>query len=952
MDRTPASPTDLLPRGRPSDDAELDLEGRRAMFDVLARLTGRTEPVRVGRYELGERLGQGGCGAVFVAHDPQLDRDVAVKVVLPSTAMGPEASERLVREAQALAKLGHPNIVEVFDVGVDTLELGRDGRARRGVYIVMEHIDGPTLGDWQVEPARTTEEIVDAYLAAAVGLAAGHAAGVIHRDFKPANVMRTQEGRIKVLDFGLAREDLSIVSAETTGQDSGTSQRLGSSDSLTRTGTVMGTPRYMAPEQHEAAPATAAADQYALCVALWEALTGAPAFPGPTMAALVDSKRRGAPPRPKTGRLTRSLYAVIARGLDPDPTRRFENMSALAAALRRARRPWRWPPAAAIAAVAAVSVTVAVASAGSPEQAPLPALCTAEDPPWLEAGFDGGDTVWPPGTRARLERFAARWVDARATACDASRDTPAPQREAAAACVQRSRDVFDQAREQLLVPEGASRAKRQLWGMPAPARCLEDEPADFFARTPQQEAEIDAIQARMRQLMQQPSDPAEVVAFVTASLTTVDALHDHGIATGLLTLQARVTHQTGDYEGAAQLDINAALRCEAADDALLAAEHLTAAAASLTSAGAPPPEVDRLVDKAIEMVTAAGEPTGLAVELLAARAYVASSRGDFDQALGLASSALRLAEKDASPGVRDSMARALDMAATAHINLGEPYLALPLLQRALALNTSDDHYSKEKRAFTQRSIAFAAFQSGQLEEAEKASQAALNLLAEIYAPDHPGLLWDVAFHGFLLTELGEFDRGLQEMERARRSMLQAPRAPELASVLGNLVTVWVSAGRLEEAERDGKDAIERFSEQFGPESPQVAAVYQTLAEGRLDQGDIAGAKKALAAAQAAMAKFPGPDPGATLVSARIHVATHEWDEARRELEQVLATIGPGQLDASSIGGRGTAFALLARIYADEGDLATARTLAAFADPLLARGGQVHRRRRTDLAAWL
>lgn len=134
------------------------------MFEVLGRLSGRTETLKVGRYELGRRLGQGGCGAVFEAHDPKLDRGVAIKVVLPTAPAATEASERLVREAQALAKLGHPNIVEVFDVGVDMLELGREGRPRRGVYIVMERIDGPTLVDWQADLVRSADDILDAYV--------------------------------------------------------------------------------------------------------------------------------------------------------------------------------------------------------------------------------------------------------------------------------------------------------------------------------------------------------------------------------------------------------------------------------------------------------------------------------------------------------------------------------------------------------------------------------------------------------------------------------------------------------------------------------------------------------------------------------------------------------------------------------------------------------------------
>jgi tetratricopeptide (TPR) repeat protein len=896
---------------------------------------------------LGERIGQGGCGAVFLARDPELDREVAIKVVLPTAPSSAEASERLVREAQALAKLGHPNIVRVFDVGVDTLELGPQGSPRRGVYIVMERIDGDTLGDWQADPSRTEREIVGAYVQAARGLAAAHEVGVVHRDFKPANVMRTREGRVVVLDFGLAREDVALTSAATTGDPAGSSTPSGSLDSLTRTGTVMGTPRYMAPEQHAAQLATAAADQYALCVALWEALAGGPAFRGPTLDDIVQAKRRGAPERPVKGRMSRAIHRVIARGLDPEPTRRWPGVSALIEALERASRPRR---AASWIALGGGAIGAAAALAMS-RAAPMPAWCEGEPPAWVASGF-GENPAWSAGTAPRLARFAARWSSARSLACDPSTEVPAEVREAQAACLQRAADAFDTAGVDRERPETAKSAKRRLWGMPSPQRCLEADPAEWFSRTDEEEAELDAIADRMRELLARPTDPAEIAAFVETSIARAEALHDHGIATGLLTLHARITHQGGDYEAAARMDTEAAWRCEAADDPLLAAEHLITGAASLTSAGAPPTEVDRLVAKAIEMAEAAGDPPELAVELGSARAYVASSRGEYDRALELAYEAVRRAETSVSTGVQASMCRALDTAATAHINRGEGYLALPLQRRAVALTSGSDPYSKEKLAFIHRGIAFAAFQTGQPDLAMTSSLESLRLLSEIYAPDHPGLLWDVAFYGFLLTERGQVEEGIAHMQRVRTVLLQAPRSPELGSVLGNLATAWASAGRVKEAERDGTAAIEQFTAQFGPASPQVGAVHLTIAGARLEHGDIEGAKASLASARAAMSAFGDADPGTALVSAQIREAEGDHAGATADALAVIARVGPDRLDGSSLGGRGTAFAILARVAVREGRHDEARVLAAFADPLLRRGGAIHRRHRAELETWI
>ncbi len=924
------------------------------MFDVLARLTGKKAKVTLGRYELGARLGQGGCGAVFVAHDPKLDRKVAIKVLLPSAIAPAEASERLVREAQALAKLGHPNIIEVFDVGTDTIELGEEGRPRSGVYIVMEYIEGPTVQDWQVDDRRTVPEILDVYEKAAIGLGAAHAVGVIHRDFKPANVMLTHGGRVKVLDFGLAREDLALASEHTPSgllSSSDPESTSGSDSSLTRTGVVMGTPRYMAPEQHAAEPATPAADQYALCVALWEALTKSPTFSAQTLEGLARAKNAGAPPRPSAMRgVPRSVYAVIARGLSPDPTQRFASMDAFVVALRRARRPARrgvWAGALVVGAAAAGVAAFAVSSRPAPSGPP--AWCDEAPPAWTHTPIEAA-ARWPTGTRPRVDRFVTRWNDARGRVCDPGGDEDVAAVQAQTDCLARAATYFDTARGDLVADDPDTRlsARRRLWGAPSVRGCTEENPAALFARTADEEAELDAIIARMRTEYAQPRPPEETSAFIESSMARADALHDHATATELLTLLSRNTHMAGDYEKAAQIDIDAALRCEAADDLLLGIEHLIAATASLDQAGAPPAEVDKLLARARQMLDAAGDPLRPAVELAAVEALVASSRGNFDRALELAYGALRRAEAAPERDVQPLIVRALDTAATAHINRGESYLALPLLERALVLSAQAEADDDEKTALVHRAVAFAAFQVGQAERAVEASERSLAIMRRIYSADHPGLVWDEAFHGFLLTETGRVDEGLAEMDRARTTMLAMPRAPGLASVLANMATARMGAGRYDDAERDGLGAIEAFSAQFGPKSPPVASVWQTVADARLARDDLDGAKQALQASRDAMAGVPGPNPGTALVAARVAVAEGRWDDARDFALEVIEHVDPGQLDISSVGGRGEAFAVLARVYAAQGEPEHAATMVAFAEPLLARGGLVHRRLREDL----
>ncbi|HEX8113371.1 MAG TPA: serine/threonine-protein kinase, partial [Kofleriaceae bacterium] len=231
----------------------------------------------LGRYRLERELGAGAMGVVHAAFDPDLERRIALKVLRGATATT-QARDRLLREARAMARLSHPNVVTVHEVGTAG---GRD-------FVAMELIHGETLAEWLRAQPRPPAAILDAFLAAGRGLAAAHAAGIVHRDFKPHNVLRSRDGRIVVTDFGLAREahgapapalDATLpLGAEITA--GGSSSPLAG---LTVTGSLLGTPAYMAPEQWSGGAVTPATDQFAFCVALWEALAGQRPYPGPTL---------------------------------------------------------------------------------------------------------------------------------------------------------------------------------------------------------------------------------------------------------------------------------------------------------------------------------------------------------------------------------------------------------------------------------------------------------------------------------------------------------------------------------------------------------------------------------------------------------------------------------------------------------------------------------------------
>ena len=303
----------------------------------------RLEPVgpgtTAGRFVVRGSLGAGGMGMVFSAHDPELDRLVALKVL---RARREDATVRLVREAQAIARVNHPNVVSVFAVGT----------VGHHLYVAMELVKGRTLRNW-LRDKPTLPEVVEVFGQAARGLAAAHRAGVVHRDFKPDNAMLTENGAVKVLDFGLAQ--LSDVPAS----DAVTPEVSGTDLQLTRSGTVVGTPAYMAPEQFHG-QVEPRSDQYAFCVALFEALCGARPFSGRDLDELTEAKRRGTFSFPR--RLPGPLRALLRRGLDPNPDRRWPDMDAVADALTRGRgRAVVLAVATATAAAVALSVWAATA---------------------------------------------------------------------------------------------------------------------------------------------------------------------------------------------------------------------------------------------------------------------------------------------------------------------------------------------------------------------------------------------------------------------------------------------------------------------------------------------------------------------------------------------------------------------------------------------------------------
>ncbi len=818
--------------------------GARSLSDALRNEGTLVRGGNVGRYLILGLVGRGGMGEVYAAFDPRLDRKVALKLLREVTGRGTPAraaQERLLREAQAIARLSHPNVVVVHDAGTIDDEV----RGAR-VYLAMEFIDGQTLAAWLAVAPRSWREICKVFADAGKGLLAAHEAGLVHRDFKPQNVMVGRDGAVRVTDFGLARDTSGVAEAETTTLDLA---RFGTRPStetlaLTGAGALLGTPLYMAPEQFLGRPADARTDQFSFCVALYEALYGERPFDADslqTLVAAVVSGRVRQPP-PKT-RVPAFLRKILLRGLEPRQEARHASMRELLLALRadpvRRRRRVALGTAVAIGAAIALVGAERVATrgermcrgaadklAGIWELDPRGARRGAVHDSFVQSGSALAEETWTR-VSSLLDHYAQNWTSAYTDTCEATHvrgDQSAEVLDLRMSCLDGSRGGFRALTDVLSHADGRTvvEAVNAAHALPPIERC--DDVATLRAAVP-----LPADAAARTRVAELRTRLAEVKALTDTGKWTearrrvaplVDAARTAGYKPLLAeTLETRswLESELGDFAQSAKTleeDVWIALAAHRDDIAAESAAQLMVASLPLS---APSEERDRWEALANALL----RRLGLGHDRITAwfyqnRAIAMFRRGDFR-----------------------SVARDFD-------------LALSLKRKALPPNHPDI-------AITLCSLGYFHAEMGEGESALVAAQAAVDIYRAAYGSQSP-LLWQVLDdRGVALRILDRYAESEGDLRSALAAVETLVGTDHLwtADPLTELGKTLVAEGKCQEATALLERALQ-IRERGDPSSPDLADTRFALARARWACNQERSKARALAlAARDAYRPLPG-----------------------------------------------------------------------------------------------
>ncbi len=727
---------------------------------------------RLGQYVVETMIGRGGMGAVYRGHDDRLDRAVAIKLLHDDA--GARGMDLLRREAGTMAQLSHPNVAEVFDIGTSA----------QGSFVVMEFIDGETLRSWQ-QGAHTTEAVVSAYVQAGEGLAAAHARGVVHRDFKPSNAMISGAGIVKVLDFGLAR----VTDAPASGVDAGSFSTLGG---------FGGTPRYASPEQLDGRGTTPASDQFSFCAALFEALCGELPYrsdsPSHRRTALLEGRIR-----PVAARVTPHVERALTRGLQADPSKRFGSMSALLRALCTPPRRWAaWGGASAVL----LGGVFALWPASDPECADgVGRMQLAWSRPHPE-GWTSRPELRAQATK--LDAYVEAWLGTRAQLCERREASPA-HFDAGVACMERLASRL-QATGQTLIglgPGDTPLPSNLLGELDEPGQCLEERSLASVHDVLRDEYEV--FHARALDTESdghiRPQEQARVKREGLDLLARAEQLGDTRV-------QGRVAHTlgvmgtiSGDYGGSerwyeeaffaaglagdsrAQLDI-----CE--NQVLLLASYLTE-----------PDRAEFWATKASEIAERHDRDDDRGVAALL-HAWVAAAREEEELSLELFNEALRLLGEDRR------LRSILDGRAQAYLGLQKWDLARADLNAAIETAEKTLGVSHPLVAGPVNSLATLEIMQDNFGEGARLLERAVTLTPKSDRLRRVSLQGNL---GLLQGRLGNYDKALGLFEEIRREFdeLLGPENPATLRTELAIVETMTNLGRIDEARREVERLLDR-----------------------------------------------------------------------------------------------------------------------------------------------
>ncbi|WP_309243010.1 serine/threonine-protein kinase [Hyalangium versicolor] len=738
------------------------------------------------RYVVLDELGRGGMGTVRAAYDTRLDRRVALKLMrLQEDEKGASLQVRMLREAQAMARLSHPNAVAVYDAG--TLQDDT-------VFIAMELVEGQTLRQWCL-PGRPWREVLGMFVAAARGLAAAHTAGLVHRDFKPENVLVGKDGRPRVTDFGLARAaapprlEPGAVVPQNTGSD-------------TDHGLMVGTPAYMAPEVLSGQPVDARSDLFSFCVALYEALYQKPAFPGDSIAERWEAQRQGhLNPPPETSPVPAWVAAVLRRGLSVDPTQRHASMQELITALEADPEQKRRALLRAVGLVLGMGALVALAFTwGTQERVDCQQmerrLAGVWDAPLrqqlrkalLATGLSYAEST-AERVQAALDGYAGEWSRLRTEVCEASRGSDEGQRDLITlqvSCLERRRAQLGSVVKLLSAdssPEMLSQAAQAVQLLPPLEECANAQAlttAVPMPREPEARARAEELQAKVDRLesMWMAGKFQEGLELGREVLPEVEALDHAPLRAQALYHLGRLQGAGGHFEQADALLRQALVQAaRAKDDVLLARLWNMLIWNSEVRMSRSPNVLDTetvLLETAVER---AGDDLARA-ESLHILGGVLYKVGRLEDALGRFQQAAVLMEKVLGPE-HPFVAAMHNNAGVVLTELGRFEEARASYDRALQMTQKALGRDHPEVGNTLTGLGRALVRVGQLDEAEQHLRRGLSISEKALGPRHPQVaeallgLGEVAVaRGRPADALAPLRRALDEVNPPERAELQ------------------------------------------------------------------------------------------------------------------------------------------------------------------------------------